>query len=151
MAIPTQQEADFGNPKQHFVWALKNMPMIAGIGAVTHPGILEAWSQHLWDCGFAHRDYLGGLAGADGKIDVSQLPAQTIKLLPPMRGQRTDYNNAARWVPVNQEEPEPFVVQDVRQLTIQEQHAVRDMLIETGVVTEQTPAPSFAEEFNQSE
>lgn len=149
MAIPTQQDADLRDPKQHFSWALKNMPMISGIGAVTHPGILEAWSQHLWDCGFAHRDYLVALADADGKIDVGQLPTQTIKLLPPMRGQRTDYNNAARWVSIDQPEPEPFVVQDVRKLTIQEQHAVRDMLIETGVVTETSHSPSLAEEFNE--
>ncbi|MGC7317765.1 DUF2744 domain-containing protein, partial [Mycobacteroides abscessus subsp. massiliense] len=33
--IPSQQEADFNNPEEHFVWCLRNMPTFAGIGAVT--------------------------------------------------------------------------------------------------------------------
>lgn len=149
MSIPAQHEVDFGNPKQHFSWAMKNMPMIAGIGAVTHPGILESWSEHFWQCGFAHRDYLESLADEDGNIHVSQLPQQVIKLQPPVRGQYTDYNPAARWVPVDQPDVHPFVVQDVRKLTLQEQHAVKDMLIETGVVKVELPSPSMAEEFNE--
>ena len=62
------------NPQEHFLWALRNLPSFAGTGMVTHSGFLRKWSDHLWHCGFAHRDYLAGLADSDGNIHVSQLP-----------------------------------------------------------------------------
>lgn len=96
--IPSQQEADPHNPEEHVVWALRNMPTFAGIGAVTHPGFLRQWSKHLWECGFRHRDYLEGLADENGNIHVSQLPEQTIELQGAFRGPSHIYNNAARWV-----------------------------------------------------
>lgn len=147
MPIPPQGEVNLGNPEEHFLPWLRNMPMIAGIGAVTHPGVLRAWSKHLWECGNVSRDYLLTLADENGHIHISQLPEQTKKLQLPIRGPYDTYNNAAQWVATDKPDPKPFVIQDVRQMTIQEQHAVRDMLIETGVVTVPQPQPSLAEVF----
>lgn len=146
--LPNQEQADPNNPEEHFVWALQNMPTFAGIGAVTNSGFLRQWSKHLWKCGFAHRDYLEGLADENGNIHVSKLPKQQIKLQPPFRGPRHQYNNAARWVDANTPDPQPMRIPDVRKYTIQEQHAVKDMLIETGVVSPYAPQPSVAKELN---
>ncbi|WP_078323589.1 phage gene 29 protein family protein [Mycobacteroides salmoniphilum] len=150
MSIPSQGEANLGNPEEHFLPWLRNMPMIAGIGAVTHPGVLRAWSKHLWECGNVSRDYLLSLADEDGNINISQLPEQLKKLQRPIRGPYDTYNNAAQWVSTDKPDPKPFVVQDTRHMTIQEQYAVRDMLIETGVVQVPVQQPPLAEEFNES-
>ena len=39
----TQENVNWDDPKQHFVWGLRNLPTFAGVGAVTHPGFLEQW------------------------------------------------------------------------------------------------------------
>jgi hypothetical protein len=118
--IPSQQNHNPADPKQHFAWALRNLPLIAGVGAITHPGFLASWSEHLWKCGFAHRDYLEGLADEDGNIHVSQLPKQTIKLQQAFRGQRHDMNPAYRWVGVGDPDPEPVRIPNIREMTQQE-------------------------------
>lgn len=143
--IPTQQEADFSNPEEHFLWALRNMPAFAGAGMVTHPGFLRQWSQHLWNCGFAHRDYLEGLADENGNIHVSRLPQQRLKFQPPVRGPRHGYNNAARWVSVDTPEPEPINLPDIRELTIQENQIMLDQYRHAGMIPAGPPEPSVAE------
>ena len=122
--IPSQSSADMSKPDEHFVWALRNMPTFAGAGMVTHPGFLRRWSEHLWQCGFAHRDYLEGLADADGNIHVSKLPKQLIKFQEAVRGPRHGYNNAARWVGSETPDPVPLRLPDIRQLTAQENDAM---------------------------
>ena len=145
MSIPSQESHDPKDPKQHFVWALRNLPMVAGVGAITHPGYLSSWSEHLWKCGFAHRDYLEGLADEDGNIHVSQLPKQTIKFQQPFRGPRTPYNNAARWVGVNDPDPEPFRIPNIRQLTQQENEYMLQQYREAGMIPDNRPGPAMAE------
>lgn len=122
------------NPEEHFLWALRNMPAFAGAGMVTHPGFLRKWSEHLWNCGFAHRDYLEGLADEDGNIHVSKLPRQTIKFQPPVRGPRHGYNNAARWVSSDTPDPQPINLPDIRQLTIQENEAMIEQYRSAGMI-----------------
>lgn len=143
--IPSQQEHNPSEPRQHFAWALRNLPLVAGVGAITHPGYLADWSEHLWKCGFAHRDYLVGLADADGNIHVSQLPPQTIKFQPAFRGQRSDYNNAARWVGVGEPDPEPVRIPDIRKLTQQENEYMIRQYKEAGMIKEDRPGPPLAE------
>ncbi len=143
--IPTQETHNPRDPKQHFVWALRNLPMVAGVGAITHPGYMASWSEHLWNCGFAHRDYLEGLADADGNIHVSQLPRQTIKFQPAFRGQRSDYNNAARWVGMDEPDPEPVVIPDIRKLTQQENEYMLRQYREAGMIPDNKPVPIMAE------
>jgi Protein of unknown function (DUF2744) len=137
--LPNQAESNMNNPEEHVAWALRSLPTIAGTGSVTNPMFLKAWSKHLVECGFAHRDYLASLADENGYIHVSQLPEQRIKYQDPIRGQYHHYNNASRWVPMDAPDPKPSVIPDVRKYTIQEQNAIKHMLIETGVVKEPTP------------
>ena len=111
--IPSQADANFKNPQEHFAWALRNMPTPAGFGAVTNSGFLKMWSEHLWKCGFAHRDYLVSLADEDGNIHVDKLPKQSIKFQEAFRGPHHQYNNAARWVAQGTPDPEPMRLQDV--------------------------------------
>jgi hypothetical protein len=146
--LPYQETADFKKPEEHFSWALRNMPSFAGTGAVTHPGFLTTWSKHLWECGFAHRDYLVGLADADGNINVSQLPKQIIRFQKPFRGPRHGYNNAARWVPVGTVDAPPMQLQDMSKLTLQEQHFQAEQLRELGVIPADKPPHHTAEELN---
>lgn len=146
--LPSQQEVDFNNPEEHFVWCLRNMPTFAGIGAVTHPGFLRAWSKHLWECGNAHRDYLVSLANEDGYIHVDQLPKQTIELQGPFRGPTHGYNNAARWVPMGTAVPPPVVLPDTREMTIQESDVMLRQFERDGRLPGPLPRRDGAEELN---
>ena len=143
--IPTQEQADMNNPEEHFLWALRNMPAFAGAGLVTHPAFLRQWSAHLWNCGFAHRDWLEGLADEDGNIHISKLPRQTIKFQPPVRGPRHGYNNAAGWVSADTPDPEPINLPDIRQLTIQENEIMLEQYRSAGMIPPAAPGTSVAE------
>lgn len=144
--IPTQESHNPLDPKQHVAWALRSLPMIAGVGAITHPGYLASWSEHLWNCGFSHRDYLEGLADEDGNIHVSKLPKQKLKFQQPFRGQRSDYNNAARWVGVDEPDPEPVRIPDIRKLTQQENEAMLNQYRQAGMIPENRPGPPLGGE-----
>lgn len=146
--IPTQDTVDWTDPQQHFAWAMRNMPTPFGTGAVTHPGMLVTWSEHLWKCGFAHRDYLEQLADEDGNIHVSKLPRQSIKWQPPFRGPQSNYNNAARWVESSAEPIEPVRLPDIRQLTQQENEFMLQQYRDAGMIKENAPGPALAEEFD---
>ncbi|AGR46443.1 hypothetical protein ODIN_28 [Mycobacterium phage Odin] len=149
MTIPSQESHDPTDPRQHVVWALRNLPMVAGVGAITHPGYLADWSEHLWKCGFRHVDALRALADEDGNIHVSQLPEQSIKFQPAFRGQRSDYNNAARWVGVDEPEPEPVRIPDIRKLTQQENRAMLAQYERDGWIKDGSHGPAMAEEFSE--
>lgn len=143
--LPTKETADFNNPEEHFAWALRSLPAHAGSGMITHPEFLRVWSAHLWACGFAHTDYLKGLADENGNIHVSKLPAQTIKFAAAARGPRHGYNNAAHWVPVDTPDPAPVNLPDIRQLTVQENAMMLEQYRAAGMIREYAPAPSVAE------
>lgn len=142
--LPQQHTTDLTKPEDHLIWALQNMPVIAGTGAVTHPAVLKEWAKHLWEAGVAHRDYLESLADEDGYIHVSQLPQQKKKLAPPMRGPRHGFNNASRWVEMGARTPAPMVVQDPRILTAQEQEAQLSVYRELGLIPSQAPGRDAA-------
>jgi hypothetical protein len=147
--IPGQYEADPRIPEEHFVWALRNMPTPAGsIGAVTHSSFLRLWSGHLWKCGFAHRDYLASLADENGNIHVDKLPEQTIKFQEAFRGPHHQFNNAARWVGKDEPDPQPMRLQDVRDLTVQEQHVMAAQLEQVGVIPRREIPQHKAQELN---
>lgn len=146
--IKPQNEVDWTKPEEHFAWALRNMPTFGGVGAVTHPGFLTTWSKHLWECGFAHRDYLEGLADENGNIHVSQLPKQHIRWQAPFRGPRSNYNNAARWVSKAAPEPKPMRLPNVEKLTQQEREFLLGQFRELGMLQEYIPKPDTAEVLN---
>jgi len=137
--VITQDNVNWDDPKQHLAWALRNMPTFAGIGAVTHPGFLEQWSEHLFQCGFRHVDYLRTLADEDGNIPVDRLPKQQIKWQPPMRGPRNVWNPAARWVPAAAPEPPPMRIPDIRALTDPERDALLAQFREEGLLPDPQP------------
>lgn len=144
--IPTQETADMNNPQEHLVWALRNMPAFAGAGMVTHPGFLRSWSEHLFNCGFRHVDWLKGLADENGMIHVSKLPQQMLKFQPPVRGPRHGYNNAARWVSADTPDPQPIRLPDIRQLTIQENEAMLAQYRDAGMLPHEQERVVLAEE-----
>lgn len=147
--IPYQEDANLNDPEEHFAWALRNMPTFAGVGAVTHPGFLRQWSKHLWECGFAHRDWLVGLADKDGNIHVSQLPKQRIKLQRAMRGPRHGFNNAAQWVEMDRPDPPKVRLPDISQLTREENEAMLQQYRDAGMIPAHVQKPSMAEEVNE--
>jgi hypothetical protein len=122
--IPTQADHDPNDPEEHVAWALKDMPVVAGSGMLTHPALLRGWSKHLVRAGFIHTDAVASLADEDGNVHVSKLPAQEIRHAPPFRGPHHAYNNAARWVTPGESEPTPVRIPDIRKLTNQERQAL---------------------------
>jgi len=145
MKIPSQEDHNPNDPRQHVAWALRNLPMIAGVGAITHPGYLFGWSEHLWRAGFRHVDWIRGLADENGNIHVSQLPEQEIKFQPAFRGQRHDANNAARWVDKDTPDPKPVVIPDITKFTEQENLAMLRQFEEHGWIADGRPTPPMAE------
>jgi hypothetical protein len=143
--IPTQEEANHNDPEQHLVWALRNMPTIAGSGMITHPGFLRAWSKHLWDAGFRHTDWIAGLADEDGNIHVSKLPEQRIQFQKAMRGPRNIFNNAATWVAKGTPAPKLIQLPDIRQLTPEENEAILAQYRAAGMLGDSPPKPDVAE------
>lgn len=123
--------------------------MIAGVGAITHPGYLADWSEHLWKVGFRHRDFLEGLADENGYIHVSQLPPQDIKFQPAFRGQRHDANNAARWVDSDTPDPEPVVIPDIRRMTDQENQAMLHQYRSQGWIPDNRQGPPLGGEVTE--
>lgn len=141
----TQDTADPKDPKKALTWALVGLPHPnGGSNQVTHPAILEAWSEHLVKVGLLHVDQVRALADADGNVHVSKLPKQELKYQAAVRGPRTPYNPAARWVPVDQPEPPKFRVQDPRTMTQQEREAQLAIYRELGMIPDPTPLPSLA-------
>lgn len=146
--LSTQETTNLKKPEEHMLWVFQNMPVVAGVGAVTNVAIIKGWAKHFWECGVAHRDYLETLADEDGNIHVSKLPRQTKKFIPPMRGPRHGFNNASRWVPMNVPAPEPVVVQDPRLMTAQEREAQLGIYRELGMIPEPLPQRDTAQELN---
>lgn len=143
-AVPTQESTDLSKPEEHLMWVLQNMPMMAGTGAITAQPILKVIAKHLWETGTAHRDYLESLADENGNIHVSKLPKQHKKFIPPVRGPRHGFNNASRWVGMNEHSPAPMVVQDPRSLTAQEREAQLSIYREMGAIPEYRPGRDTA-------
>lgn len=143
-AIPSQHEVDLTNPEEHLIWALRSLPMIGDSGMMTASPILRKWSKHLWDCGFRHRDYLVSLADVDGKIDVGQLPEQTVKFQEAFRGPHHSYNPAGRWVGPDAAPVKPYAIPDIREMTIQEKHVLAYQLAADGVKLPTAPKPVVA-------
>jgi hypothetical protein len=134
--VITQQTAKMGDPSEHVAWALRNMPTIAGAGAVTNPAIIAEWSKHLYMAGFRHVSTIAELANEDGYIHVSALPEQQIMLREAFRGPRNGLNQAARWVPVGSPDAEPVIVPDINDMTAAEREALLNQFRTAGDFTD---------------
>jgi hypothetical protein len=134
-----------GDPAQHLAWAMRLMPTVAGVGAVTNPDTLADWSKHLYACGFRHVSAIAELADENGMIHVDQLPKQQIRLSEAFRGPRNAFNAAARWVPMDAPDAEPVVVPDISTFTATEREAVLNQFRDAGDYQDRyAPAPDVA-------
>lgn len=138
--------SELNNPSEHAKWALRNLPMVAGVGAVTHPSFLKGWSEHLWKCGFRHIDWFREQADEDGNIHVSKLPEQEIKYQHPFRGPHHPLNNAARWVSPSDGEPEPMRIPNIKELTDQENKAMLQQYTDAGLIKDGKIGPPLGGE-----
>jgi Protein of unknown function (DUF2744) len=121
--------SDPGKPDEVFLYELQAIPLI-GRSPLTVPlEWAKAFSKHLVErCGVLPYRLLVNLADEDGKIDIADLPQPKMKLARPYRGQQSRFNNAAQWIPVEQDEPDPVVIQDPVSMTAQEADAVAERL-----------------------
>lgn len=95
------------DPEEHFLWALMNSPGINTSPLIMPEKMARQLSKHLHECGFRHDP-----------------AAQEKKLLRPFRGQQNNFNGMAKWVPMDEPEPDPVVLPDVNALTPQENEAM---------------------------
>lgn len=123
MSIPTQDSCDWNNPSEAFLWASMYIPVLGRSPMVWPRMIAEKMSEHYDACGFVHVDRVAALADENGYIHVDQLPKQRQKLMRPYRGQQTELNPMGRWVPMDEDEPEPVRIQDPVAMTVHEREA----------------------------
>ena len=79
--IPLQNNMDFSDPEQHFLWALVNMDGMNGAPLLLPEPVLRTWSRHLYRCGFRHHTEL-----------------QEITYRPPAEGASVLEAGAGEWV-----------------------------------------------------
>ncbi|UBI10057.1 DUF2744 domain-containing protein [Corynebacterium coyleae] len=91
MAIPRQEETNFDDPSERFLWALRGIEF-NGMPVAIPEKVLRGWSRHLSACGFVHDPAL-----------------QEIHYQPPVRGQDHDLNTSGKWIPVDEPIQEPLV------------------------------------------
>lgn len=121
--IPLQSECDPEKPDEALLWASMYIP-VAGRSPVVFPRMMaQRFSTHYSECGFVHVDYIRSLADENGMVHVDSLPKQQKKFQRPIRGQQHALNGAGGWVPMDQEEPEPIVIQDPATMTVHEREA----------------------------
>lgn len=145
--IKDQHDVNWNDPEECFAWVFRNIPSMAGSGALSSPLFLRRWSKHLVEVGCVHVDYLHTLADENGNIHVSKLPKQTIKWVKPIRGPYHAWNNAGTWIPIDDPEPQKFKLPDMSQMTRQEQAVMVQQMINLGLVdTERVVKPSVAKE-----
>lgn len=107
-----QHEADLGDPKQRFAWALRGVEVRGMPMAIPEP-VLEEISEHLSRAGAIHIDQVAqALAGEESGLAqriLSRLPKQEIHYQPPIRGQDHILNTSGEWKPVEEPIQEPLV------------------------------------------
>lgn len=139
--IPTQDSCDWNKPSEALLWASMYIPVLGRSPMVFPRLIAERLSEHYDACGFVHVDRIAALADENGYIHVDQLPKQRQKLVRPYRGQQTQLNPMGRWAPMDEEEPEPIVIQDPAAMTVHEREAQVERLRYLGYkINEPEPA-----------
>ncbi|WP_306365245.1 DUF2744 domain-containing protein [Nocardia sp. CC227C] len=131
MRFPTQNQCDMGDPAQHLLWALAQVPMSRTQPMLLQESIARVMSKHLYECGFRHHPEL-----------------QEKKLQLPHRGQQHMLNGSARWVSIDEVEPDPVVLPDMSAMTVHEQEHVINQLKQLGRIEEPATPRSVAETTN---
>lgn len=125
MTVPLQHECDGGNPRQAFVWALRDLPGPKGNGT-TLPfptPMLEHWSEHLWNLGFRH-------CPEHQTLQYQQAPEGGSHWL-----------NPGDWVPVTTEVAAPADQPIVTQMSPMVRAELARQLIESGELVNVAAAP----------
>lgn len=116
-----QSDCDPEDPEEHFAWGLTQMPL--GMNAQTMPpNTARVMSAHLYELGFRHHPEL-----------------QKKKLQMPHRGQQHWLNAMARWVPIDEHEPDPVMLPDVTEMTVHEQELMIQELKNIGRIQDPDP------------
>lgn len=115
------------DPEEHFLWALTSVPGMGQSPMMIPLQMAKMISAHLFKCGF--------------RLDPDK---QEIKMLRPYRGDQSPLNPAAKWVPVDTEEPEPIRIPDIKKLTVHEREALLAQYRAEGLIPEPEPAPNVA-------
>ena len=89
---------------------------------------------------------LASRASAPSICACDKLPKQSIKFQQPFRGQRNDYNNAARWVGVDEPNPVPVKIPNIKQLTQQENEAMLKQYRDAGMIPDGRHGPALGGE-----
>ena len=116
-----QENCNLADPEEMFLWMLMAIP----VGNEMMP-ILEnsarTISKHLYECGARFHPKL-----------------QTKKYQAPIRGSQTHMNALARWVGMDDPDPEPLVLPDVGAMTAAERQWIVDELKRHGALHEPKP------------
>jgi hypothetical protein len=130
------------DPEEFALWAVQSIPLLGTTPATFIEPLARAISRHLDDAGFEHVSRLHAIADENGFIHVSQLKEQRKKWQRPYRGDQHTLNNAAMWVAMDADEPEPVTIQDPALMTRFEREAVAERMRYMGYrVDEPVPEP----------
>jgi hypothetical protein len=147
--IPTIDTCDQSDPKQKYQWAFADWPYLGTQGYTPAEEIRETYSERLDALAFVHAPALAALADENGNIHVSQLPEMKLKLRMPYRGQQHATNGLLKWVDLDDEDPEPVMIQDPAELTVHEQMVQVERLRFTGAIKDPEPEVVAAQVVNR--
>lgn len=139
MALPSQEETDYSDPRQRFVWAFRGIEY-NGMPFGAPEAVFREWSEHLSRCGFLH---VGQVLAATEQVEtVGELVdvlrgAQKIHYQPPVRGQDHPLNLSGKWIPVDEPIVEPDVPA-VSKMTPGEKAQLIEELREEGLINDDT-------------
>ena len=111
MALPSQKETDYSDPRQRFVWAFRGIEY-NGMPFGAPEAVFQEWSEHLSRCGFLHVDQVLAAAREAGDVEALQDALQDVQRIhyqPPVRGQDHPLNLSGKWIPVDEPIVDPEV------------------------------------------
>lgn len=139
MALPSQEETDYSDPRQRFVWAFRGIEY-NGMPFGAPEAVFREWSEHLSRCGFLHVDQVLEAAREAGDVGALQEALQDVQRIhyqPPVRGQDHPLNLSGKWVPVSELIVDPEVPATSK-MTPGEKAKLIEELREEGLISDST-------------
>lgn len=147
--IPTFDTCNLDDPKEHVLPALVHLPSTGGAATVTHPLVLEDWSEHLTKAGYYNTDWLiEKYADERGMIRASDLPRRTIKFIPPLSGPQSTINPGSKWVPITDPDPVRPSIPDLTRADPEQIQEALFQLSALGIINEKAEIIDTAEVLN---
>ncbi|CAM4322253.1 DUF2744 domain-containing protein [Nocardia ninae] len=106
---------------------LVNVPGMGSSPGTIPPPLAEVFAIHQYELGV--------------RVDPA---LATKKYQPPFRGPRSAYNPAGRYVPLDEEDPEPIAIPKISEYTRQEREGILAQLRELGDIEDPKPEPNLA-------